>query len=94
MELKLQWMGLTVPDCFHCTEVLEGLLEALQFFLGEPITLGLFPYFTHGKHDDLNNVSPVMQDDGNTGKRTVFWKYGSDQEPDSLEIVYNGCGCR
>lgn len=52
-EVKDEWIRFKLHDSFHCTEVMEGLLENIQFFLGEPITLGLFPFFTHGKYDDI-----------------------------------------
>lgn len=45
-----QWVFFKIPDCFMCTEILESLLENIQFGLGEPITLGFLPYFTHNSY--------------------------------------------
>lgn len=46
VDIKEQWVYFKVSDSFKCTEVLESLIESIQFMLGEPVTLGFFPYRT------------------------------------------------
>lgn len=53
--LENQWIYVKVPDAFQCTEVFEALLENIMFFLGEPVTIGFFTFFTH-YGDDANDV--------------------------------------
>lgn len=64
VEVKNQWVMFKVVDAFKCTEVLELLMENVQFVLGEPISLGLLPFFTH-QHDeegDTNTEDTTMSD--------------------------------
>lgn len=49
-----QWIFFVIPDSFQCTVILEALLENIQYGLAEPITLGFFPYFTHGATNGSN----------------------------------------
>lgn len=78
IDLNNQWVGFKVHDCFVSPEVLECLLEAIQFIMGAPITLGLFPYFTHGKHDDLNNGNGVCIANFSTAGSTGVRSSGED----------------
>lgn len=45
--LEDQWVTVIIPDAFRSTEVFEALLENIMFVLGEPVTLGFLPFFTH-----------------------------------------------
>lgn len=48
-----------------CTELLDLLLENIQFAFGEPITLVFLPYFTHKKEcDGIEGVCADHTDDG------------------------------
>lgn len=47
VDIKQEWVYFKLSDCFKCTEVLEALLENIQFVLGEPMTLGFFPFRPH-----------------------------------------------
>lgn len=60
-DVRDQWFRFKLHDIFQCTEVLDCLLENIQFFLGEPITLGFFPYFTHRKHGDARNEKAMTE---------------------------------
>lgn len=54
--LNDEWVHFKLFDCLECTELLEFLLEFIQFSLGEHITLGLLPYCTHGQRSTEDGI--------------------------------------
>lgn len=73
--IRAQWVTFNVPGSFKCTEVLDCLLENIQFAFGEPITLGFFPYFTHKRDTVSAAVEGSGQDDGEAGHVYDFHHY-------------------
>lgn len=71
IDLKNQWVFFRIEDSFRCTEVLEALMENIQFALGEPITLGFLPYFTHseGTSDGVSNPDNRCSEPDNEDQR-------------------------
>lgn len=48
-----------MQDSLQCTEVLEVLLETIQFGLGEQLTLGFLPYYPHRGIDNSTSEDDV-----------------------------------
>lgn len=70
-DIRMQWIYFKVADSFRCPSIMDLLLENIQFALGEPITLGFLPYFTHnsstetGVEDEDTVEGPsTSKDDG------------------------------
>lgn len=57
-DIRTEWMTIKIEDCIQSTEVFESLLENIMFVLCEPITLGFFPFFTHGKDTVADDIDP------------------------------------
>lgn len=62
INISNQWITISIPNSFKATEVLEALLDNIQFSLGEPTTLVFFSLCTHkGEVENRKRITKLRR---------------------------------